>query len=74
MVKKALHSHVLGKSAGPDEISPAMLRNLPSEFVLRFSELLDAILTAGHTPLEWRQARVVFIPKPLKDNYNKPGV
>ena len=71
MVQNALKAHKTGKSAGPDEVSPEMLANLPESFEEKLSKLFDAVLTSGHTPLEWRKARVVFIPKPGKTSYSK---
>jgi ribonuclease HI len=61
------------KSAGPDGFKPRVLKQLPEVAISRLRQLFEASYYSGYVPQLWLQARVVFISKPGKDNYSKPG-
>ena len=60
------------KAAGEDEIPPIALQNLDLPYYTRLQNLYVAILRAGYTPTAWRRMKVIFIPKPGKDDYGHP--
>ena len=57
------------KAAGPDGFKPCVLQNFGMNAKIRLQRLMAAIIELGYTPLAWRKAMVVFIPKPGKPNY-----
>jgi hypothetical protein len=71
MTRNALCAHIKGKAPGTDGITPEMLANLPTCFIVKLGTLFDAAVSAAHTPLEWRHARVVYIPKAGKLSYSQ---
>ena len=66
---KSLGPH---KAPGPDEIKPLVFQNLGAKMLTRLARLYQAILTLGYTPRKWRTSKVIFIPKPGKDDYAQP--
>lgn len=63
------------KSAGVDEIFPALFQHVLLSKDLLCKELkviFQASIAFGYIPTIWRQARVIFIPKPGKPNYSEP--
>lgn len=60
------------KSPGYDEIYPVFLQK---SWYLIHGYLMDvyrASLGLGHIPKTWQRVKVVFIPKPGKDDYTSP--
>ena len=68
-IKKAVASFSPMKAAGPDEVKPIVLQNLPDAYLGKLSTIYDAVMTSGYNPREWRKAKVVYISKPGKDTY-----
>ena len=60
------------KSPGTDGLKPVVLKYLTDAFLDTVVFIYKAIIVLGYTPLEWTKARVVFIPKPGKDDYTNP--
>ena len=71
-VHAAVHSLKPFKAPGPDGFKPIVLQNLGVKMLRRLTRLYQAILTLGHTPRRWRASKVIFIPKPGKDDYAQP--
>ena len=71
MVKldRAISSFGPMKAAGPDGFKPCVLQHFGESAKIRLQRLFAAIVEVGYTPLEWRKATVVFIPKPGKPDY-----
>ena len=59
------------KSPGPDGLKPILLKQLPEESIDHLLFLYKTALLLEFTPTAWKGSRVVFIPKPGKDNYKK---
>lgn len=57
------------KSPGPDGIRPMMLQQLPRPLQKWLVVIFRSCLYAGHVPEKWREAKVVFIPKPGKNGH-----
>jgi hypothetical protein len=71
---KAAISHFKNdKAAGPDQIKPIILKNLPDNVISRLCTLFSAIIDTGYTPEIWRHSRAILIPKPGKDDYTNPN-
>ncbi len=62
------------KAAGPDGIKPIVLKNLPDNYLENLKILFVCSLQAGYVPYRWRQSKVIFIPKPGKEDYSKAKV
>ena len=58
------------KAPGPDGIKPILLKNLPPIFLTRLRRVYEAAYFTGYTPTAWKEAEVIFIPKPDKDDYS----
>ena len=70
LIHQAFHSFGKDKAAGPDELKPILLQNLPSTVISRLSTLYTACITLGYTPSKWRISKI-YIPKPGKTNYQE---
>ena len=55
-------------SAGPDEIHYQLLKHLPSTALTVLLELYNNIWNTGNVPKSWKEATVIPVPKPGKDN------
>lgn len=58
------------KSAGPDGIFPALLQESLDSIMPWLLRIFMGSLASGYIPTEWREVRVVFIPKAGKINHN----
>jgi len=70
-VSTAVDSFGPYKAAGGDEIFPAMLQKGPTELIRQLTRVIRACILLGYTPREWQGFKVVFIPKPGKDSYER---
>ena len=68
-VTAAIESFGSGKAAGPDQIKPMVLKNLPSSFKKRLTEMYKASIGLGYIPKAWADSKVIFIPKQGKADY-----
>jgi hypothetical protein len=71
-VRKALNGFQAKKSPGPDDIKPNCLKHLPNNIISLITFLYRSAVAQAYTPKKWSQAKVIFIPKPGKENYNTP--
>ncbi|KYB24691.1 hypothetical protein TcasGA2_TC016413 [Tribolium castaneum] len=55
------------KSPGPDKIPKKPLKLLPHKTIIKFTNILNAILRLRHLPQSWKHAHIILIPKPGKD-------
>lgn len=56
----------VGKSAGPDEVRPELVKELYSNcrsFKVQLHKIIDACVQEGLFPIEWRKALISVIPK-----------
>jgi hypothetical protein len=70
-VIKAMRSFGAYKSAGPDVIFPDKLIVVLYDLMLHLVNILKASLKYGYVPNMLRTMKIVFIPKPCKDSYQK---
>lgn len=59
-------------ATGPDEIHYQIIKHLPFTSLVTLLKLYNHIWTSGKMPDSWKEATVIPIPKPGKDNTN-PG-
>ena len=71
-VHHALRAFMNGKSPGPDNISPAIMKQLPDIILNPIVELMKAQLAIGYTPRIWRTGNIAFLQKPGKKILSDP--
>ena len=70
MVYQAFKSFGGKKSAGPDKISAAILQQLTQSLIKRIRNLYSACILLNYSPLRYREANMIFIPKGGKKFYD----
>ncbi|MEL6358425.1 MAG: reverse transcriptase domain-containing protein [Bacteroidota bacterium] len=60
------------KSPGPDGLPPRTLMHLPPNILRILILIYKGCIYLHYTPLDWRGARVIFLPKPGKASYRVP--
>lgn len=71
-VKWAIDSFLPYKSPGMDGVYPKMLQVLDIDLMPILVTIYKEALILGHTPKSWQMVKVVFIPKPGKNDYTIP--
>ena len=69
-VKLAIDSFSPYKAPGKDEIYPITLQNLPKNYIKALTFLFKSSLYRAYVPANWREMKVVFIPKAGKNAYD----
>lgn len=65
-IRAALHN-LNGRSApGPDGVTNKTLRNLDENSLVGLTQFINERWRAGNTPVQWKTAKTVLIPKPGK--------
>ena len=73
-VKAVFRSMGSMKSTGPDGLRPIVMKHFGPVAISCITKLFQAISSTGYIPRQWRESRVVFIPKPLtKIDYGDVG-
>ena len=70
-VVEAIRSFGSLKAPGPDGLKPFVLAHLGNRALERLTAIYKASYLLGYTPSKWRRSRVVFLPKPGKDDYSQ---
>lgn len=70
-IKWALDTFDRYKSPGVDGIFPALLQEAGEGLIKHLRRIYRACLALCYIPAAWREVRVVFIPKPGKDTYDR---
>ena len=60
------------KSPGPDGIKPIVFDHLPDNFKKHLIFIYKCCIHLHYTPILWKDTKVIFIPKPGKDDYTLP--
>ena len=71
-IRQAIKQFGPDKSAGPDDLKPIVLHNLPECAITFMKELFNACIQTGYTPIQWCHSKVAFMPKPCKESYLEP--
>ena len=72
LVRKAMRQFKPNKAPGPDGLKPLVFKYLPQNAIETLTLIYKACITFGHPPKRWRETKVIFLPKPGKDNYDVP--
>jgi hypothetical protein len=67
-IRKIIGSLKKKKAPGPDNISNTALKLLPPKVVVALTAIFNASLRLCHFPSRWKNATVIFIPKPGKNS------
>ncbi|KAJ4450579.1 hypothetical protein ANN_28739 [Periplaneta americana] len=68
-IKWAIYSFDPYKSAGPDQIIPALLQQGMDSIQSILCSIYRVCLASGYVSQAWRQTKVIFIPKPGRPSY-----
>ena len=68
-VRRSIASFGPKKAAGPDDLQPMVLQNFGDSTIKHLEQVFKAVLRTGYTPRAWRVMKVIFLPKPGKDDY-----
>ena len=72
LVRKAMRLFKPNKAAGPDGLKPVVFKYLPDNAINILTIIYRACIALGHTPAQWRETKVIFLPKPGKESYDIP--
>ena len=72
LVKRAFKRFLPYKAAGPDNLKPIVYKHLPDNAIEALTVLYQACIALKHTPMTWRETKVIFLPKPGKPAYDIP--
>ena len=68
-IKEVLQKFKSKKAAGPDGLKPIIFSHLPDKYFEMLEIIYKGMIHTAFTPTKWREAKVIFIPKPGKTNY-----
>lgn len=71
-VESAIDSFKAYKAEGEDGIFPALLQKGKKHIMPHLINIFKASLRWAYIPKCWRSAKICFLPKPGKDNYDEP--
>ena len=57
------------KAAGPDGLKPIIFSHVPDKYFEMLEIIYKGMIYTAFTPTKWREAKVIFIPKPGKAIY-----
>ena len=57
------------KAAGPDELKPFVLKELPRNKLEELLFIYKSTILLRCTPSQWTKSKIIWIPKPGKDTY-----
>ena len=70
LTRRSLRMFRPNKAAGPDGLKPVVFKYLPQNAIDTLTIIFKACAALAHTPKVWRDTRVIFLPKPGKDDYD----
>ena len=71
-IKLALNSFKDKKTPGPDGMKPIIFKHFPESILKLLQLIYKAVIKLHFTPTIWKDAKVIFIPKPGKIDYSTP--
>ena len=72
LLSKAMQKFNKKKSPGPDGMKPIIFDHLPANVKQFLVFLFKCCVHFNYTPIKWKDTKVIFIPKPGKDDYTIP--
>ena len=70
-IKWAIQMFGKQKAAGPDGLKPLVLQQLNRSNLTRLGIIFRASMALEYVPRVWRESKVIFIPKPGKERYDR---
>ena len=71
-VRTALLEFKPNKAPGPDNLKPIIFKYLPMNIIQYITYIYRCCIATHYTPVMWKKSKVIFIPKPGKDDYRMP--
>ena len=71
-IKLALNSFKDKKTPGPGGMKPMIFKHFPDNIINTLQIVYKPVIKLHFTPFGWKEARVIFIPKPGKSDYSTP--
>ena len=71
-LNKAMKQFNKKKSPGPDGLKPIIFDHLPLNIKNLLLFIFKCCIHLHYTPKRWKDTKVIFIPKPGKDDYSLP--
>jgi ribonuclease HI len=71
LLKRAVQSFGPYKASGSDNIFPALMQKGLKHLSPFLIPILRACIDFGYMPQSWRKMRIIFLPKPGKDSYQR---
>ena len=71
-LNKAMKKINKKKSPGPDGLKPIIFDHLPLNIKNLLLFIFQCCIHLHYTPVKWKDTKVIFIPKPGKDDYSLP--
>jgi hypothetical protein len=68
-IPNSVNAYKKGKAPGTDEFRAECLQSMDDLTVEHILNIFNASLALKYVPKHWRDANVIFIPKPGKNNY-----
>ena len=68
-IKDCLLQFKSEKAAGPDGIKPIVFSHMPEKYFEVIKTIYKAMIFTAFTPTKWKEAKVIFIPKPGKSSH-----
>lgn len=68
-IKEVLQKFKGKKAAGPDGLKPIIFSHMPDKYFKLLETIYKTMIYSSFTPTKWREAKVIFIPKPRKAIY-----
>ena len=68
-IKDCLFQFKSKKAAGPDGIKPIVFSHMPEKYFEVIETIYKAMIFTAFTPTKWKEAKVIFIPKPGKSSH-----
>lgn len=65
-VREAIHGLRTHSAPGPDGVTNKTIRNLDDDSIEALTKYLNKCWETGHIPQQWKEAKIVMIPKPGK--------
>ena len=72
LVRRSLKQFKPNKAPGPDKLKPIVFKYLPQNAIEILVLIYKACISLCHTPKQWRETKVIFLPKPGKTSYDIP--
>ena len=71
-IRLALNSFKDKKTPGPDGMKPIVFKHFPENIIKNLQIIYKDVIKLHFTPTLWKEATVIFIPKPGKTDYSTP--